>query len=1273
MMKHKYTFAALAAFAFMFASSAWATLPGPTSATFAKGAKFTVAGYAADKSALSGFPVLVRIKESSPQGFSYDDLQSKATGDDIAFVDMNGNGLPFEIDTWDTNSTSLIWVRLPSMQNGTEFVMCWGSSSSGKAVSSANPWSDYTGVWHMNDPGNGVTNVLDSTANHLDGTTVSSSTSKTDGKIGGARFITSNTTNTAGKPYDSGVTVDMTNDPEKLDAVNRIVPEFTASFWVRPQRNNPQWWYFITRKASDFGPGWGLQQGADNDWKKYRAYGGSENDSGCLTLSDVTGLSQGSWTKVDAVWMSDKTFKIYMNGFLAKQGTLANQASNGDQTKLALGGGLAPTDTSKKNGRGVYGDMDEIRLRAGVPSEDWIAADYAVVTNKAFLTAATAEEYEVNNNPLAALQVSDVGFTNAVVTVTVTSRGPGATSADVTVEVASSNDFALPVWTTHYTVNADNDVRAIPLTTLDVGTTYYARAIVSNNQDKVMTTPTASFATPIPGPVFSASVNTDHITPNISLFFAGLGWGTAVTNVIVQVSSTGDFTNPEISKAIPVNLTAAPTNVADIVLIGLPAASSLQFRFIAENTGGYANVVEQSASSSLAEGDNVWSGLSEDIDDPNAYVFAGGLPAPDKTLYFTKPAGLSPVIDQDTDMPSLRFTNGKNESVDTAYLGGYHSCGYNLSGSGVLTFSAEKPIFQASYGTNTISNPIRFSRTDSQTVTIMSVGEDNAWLNLNGTLLLPDGVSNTTMKINGRGNTVLGGASPDFMGQLSVEGGRLTFANPCAMTNVSKLYFTGDPTSISNGIGAPLTFPQMSSIRMDNGWPGRKLHEYGAPFVFPQVTFEWGIRDYDSATFAADWVVSNVVVRKHGSNGDACGSKTGTGAFIVMGETSWYDTSVKSYVKLRNGCFWAQTSAGLPPSGEFYADQGANNNMATLGLNGNYTPMLDGSSTPRVFQSHTQTRWGFTGFGGDRTVCWNGDSSLNLTNTTSDNVAVKLSNDTDANSLGTAYSAYYAYPARFMFGNRSEFADGTVLFLNPIRYELGQNWDTATYFESTNHVVAARMRGSLKLGNRDRTWYFSGRNFGGYLALEANNADFTGRVNIYEKGNLLVNSNLVARSATVQSGAGLGGTGTLSTEESTTVKSGGTLFGGEWNKGGTLTIGGKLTMEGGSALRVEAGSSDDGRGCVKLAAGSTLKLTAPIYVDVDTDPRVSPVRGASRKVLDWSEASFDSGAAPTRADFVARPEQNPDLKKISVSVQDDGLYVGYATVRCPVQMVIIVR
>jgi hypothetical protein len=277
------------------------------------------------------------------------------------------------------------------------------------------------------------------------------------------------------------------------------------------------------------------------------------------------------------------------------------------------------------------------------------------------------------------------------------------------------------------------------------------------------------------------------------------------------------------------------------------------------------------------------------------------------------------------------------------------------------------------------------------------------------------------------------------------------------------------------------------------------------------------------------------------------------------------------------------------------------------------------------------------------------------------------------NSLGKAYDTYNAYPARLMFGNRSEIAYGTVIFINPIRYELGQNWDTATYFESTNHVVAARMRGSLKLGNRDKTWNFSGRNFGGYLALEADNADFTGKVNVYEKGNLLVNADLVARSATVQSGAGLGGTGELSTEDGTTVKSGGALFGGEWDKGGFLTLGGKVSLANGAALRVEVGPSNDRVGFVKLAADATLSIGSPVYVEVDTDPRVSPIRGTAIKILDWSEASFDSGSAPKREDFVARPESNSDIRSIYVVVRDDGLYVNYISVRCPPSTIMILR
>lgn len=134
-----------------------AALPRPTAVPFSYGAKLTVAGYQAGKPALSGFPVLVRISEGSPSGFSYNAVQNKSATDwddiDLAFIDMVGNGLPFEIDTWNPSGESLVWVRLPSMQNGTEFVMCWGSSSSGRAVCADKPWANYVGVWHMNETG----------------------------------------------------------------------------------------------------------------------------------------------------------------------------------------------------------------------------------------------------------------------------------------------------------------------------------------------------------------------------------------------------------------------------------------------------------------------------------------------------------------------------------------------------------------------------------------------------------------------------------------------------------------------------------------------------------------------------------------------------------------------------------------------------------------------------------------------------------------------------------------------------------------------------------------------------------------------------------------------------------------------------------------------------------------------------------------------------------------------------------------------------------------
>lgn len=83
------------------------SLPRPNGATFDSGALFSVAGYAAGKPALANFPVLVRIAEDSPAGFSYDDLRSKSTGADLAFVDMDDE----PISVWGATSIRVLEIH----------------------------------------------------------------------------------------------------------------------------------------------------------------------------------------------------------------------------------------------------------------------------------------------------------------------------------------------------------------------------------------------------------------------------------------------------------------------------------------------------------------------------------------------------------------------------------------------------------------------------------------------------------------------------------------------------------------------------------------------------------------------------------------------------------------------------------------------------------------------------------------------------------------------------------------------------------------------------------------------------------------------------------------------------------------------------------------------------------------------------------------------------------------------------------------------------------
>ena len=112
--------------------------------------------------ALSDYPVLIAISEQAYPGFSY---ARAGNGDSIAFMyftpDLQQQPLSFEIDTWNPDGTSLIWVKIPRLfsKEGyakTTIRMYWHLKEGAEAPGPdpADVWLGYSGVWHFGEAAN---------------------------------------------------------------------------------------------------------------------------------------------------------------------------------------------------------------------------------------------------------------------------------------------------------------------------------------------------------------------------------------------------------------------------------------------------------------------------------------------------------------------------------------------------------------------------------------------------------------------------------------------------------------------------------------------------------------------------------------------------------------------------------------------------------------------------------------------------------------------------------------------------------------------------------------------------------------------------------------------------------------------------------------------------------------------------------------------------------------------------------------------------------------
>ena len=327
---------------------------------------------------LTDFPALVRLS-TAIDGFSYSDFRQQ-DGADLAFLDSRGKVLAHEIDTWNEQGESLVWVKIPAFSRSTRIYMVYGNDSYSSGVAATDTWSDFTGVWHMKEASGAV---ADATGHGLTATPLGSraeyNVGISDGVVGMARQ------NGGNGSFGDKAYLSIPN----YDSYN-LGDTFTASGFFRVTAAGG-WYRFFSRYTSS--AGWGQETHCDRAYQVY-AYGAPNNKPSV----DVDSKIVGNWMHLAFVY-SGSSCKVYADGQLVNTLTITPASDNG--APLSIGCTSAGDDWC------LYGDYDEARLCAGELSADRIAADCATATNAAFLSYGAAENCTLDFTSGAIVNPSD--------------------------------------------------------------------------------------------------------------------------------------------------------------------------------------------------------------------------------------------------------------------------------------------------------------------------------------------------------------------------------------------------------------------------------------------------------------------------------------------------------------------------------------------------------------------------------------------------------------------------------------------------------------------------------------------------------------------------------------------------------------------------------------------------------------------------------------------------------------------------------------------------
>ena len=362
----------------------------------------TVAKTVADTEA--GVPVPLRLSENNPVGFSYADCDPTQ----MRFGDENYAPIPFEVDTWNPQGESLVWVKVP-LAEGTKINLVYNGTATVANDPSA-VWGDYTGVWHFEtlDESVKVTNAQgtypnSTAAEGIDGNVSTYSVPGEPGRFGNCFRVNDSTGQKVGNFNKGGVWVNDAGTASPVDGGEN----FTISGWFKHGNFQYYWDHFFYKRAA-----------SGNGGTPNNAFAIEINSSGGNTANPLPRGSSGTGSAVTLsnnlldTWgyitfaYEGTTCHVYENGVLRGDVTITKCIDNdsplvfGDNSTVTAGNGDAAWN----------GWIDEVRFAKGTKSAAFIAAEYAAMTTDGLLEYGAVETAD----PSAIVVSSNIGACGTV-------------------------------------------------------------------------------------------------------------------------------------------------------------------------------------------------------------------------------------------------------------------------------------------------------------------------------------------------------------------------------------------------------------------------------------------------------------------------------------------------------------------------------------------------------------------------------------------------------------------------------------------------------------------------------------------------------------------------------------------------------------------------------------------------------------------------------------------------------------------------------------------